>query len=318
MTEIIGEAYKEIKKLVKQYAKEDKPILLVGETGTGKELFANLYKLENERKGKKLTVDCSTITSELLSSEIFGHVRGAFTGATGKRIGKLVTCDKGILFLDELGKASKEFQAAILRVAEQNSFSPVGSDEEKKEYDVRIIAATSNLANIREDLQYRFNCLLIPPLQAFDIPKIAEKYLGKSLKENIIKELMSKKYPGNVRQLRRECDRLKTERGNKIFGIRPYQGKYHNYDYDRFQHDYELWFKYFQPVLDKHKTCPALVKSRGLRTLLECRCPLKPRRRRSGLLPKCSASFMASPTPRRCTLKLQSLNAKTLLFPFCA
>ena len=130
--QIVGEAYTEVKKLVKQYASEDLPVLLVGETGTGKELLARLYMEENVRKGKKLTGSCAEITETLLRSEIFGHVKGSFTDAIANREGKLATCDKGILFLDELGKASKEFQAAILRVTEQNSFSPVGSDEEKK------------------------------------------------------------------------------------------------------------------------------------------------------------------------------------------
>ena len=203
--QIIGEAYRELKELVKQYAKRDKPILLLGETGTGKELYATLYMQENERKGTKLTVNCAGIPKELLWSEIFGYEKGAFTGAHKRRAGKIRTCENGILFLDELGKASKEFQAAILRVAEQNSFSPLGCDKEIKCH-VKIIAATSDLSAISEDLQYRFKCLPVPPLQMFDIPLIAEKYLGRPLKERIIKGLMSKKYPGNVRQLQDECD----------------------------------------------------------------------------------------------------------------
>jgi DNA-binding NtrC family response regulator len=249
--QIVGEAYTEVKKLVKQYASEDLPVLLVGETGTGKELLARLYMEENVRKGKKLTGSCAEITETLLRSEIFGHVKGSFTDAIANREGKLATCDKGILFLDELGKASKGFQAAILRVTEQNSFSPVGSDVEKTS-DVIIIAATSNLPNIEEDLKNRFDCLLIPPLWVYDIPLIAEKILGKPLKESIIKELMSKKYPGNVRDLLRVCKRLKMERGEEIFSASPYRREHHHFDYGRFRFEYELWLEYIQPILDEY------------------------------------------------------------------
>ena len=99
-TEIIGTAYDSLKKLVKAYARKDKPILLYGESGTGKELLAKLFMDSSTRKGNRITVNCASFSEDLLRSEIFGHIKGSFTGADNNRTGKLKKCDGGILFLD--------------------------------------------------------------------------------------------------------------------------------------------------------------------------------------------------------------------------
>ena len=151
-TKIVGAAYKQLIPLVKKYAQNEEPILLVGETGSGKEVFAKLYMNSSNRQGTKMTRNCAAYSDELLRSEIFGHVKGAFTGAIEKRKGLLRACQDGIVFLDELGEASPGFQAAILRVSEGNSFSPVGSDEELT-VNTLIIAATNNPTKVREELK---------------------------------------------------------------------------------------------------------------------------------------------------------------------
>jgi DNA-binding NtrC family response regulator len=251
-SKIIGTAYKVPKELVKKYAKQDIPILLAGDTGSGKELFARLYMDTNTRRGHKQTINCAAFTDSLLRSEIFGHIRGAFTGAEKNREGILRKCDKGILFLDEIGASTKEFQAAILRVVEMNGFTPVGSDEEIH-CNTRIIAATNDLNKVREDLKYRFNILPIPPLQKFDIPLIAEYHLKRKLKRNVINELMLHRYSGNVRELIKNCDRLFIEKGDNIFGKDNDDNSARGtnlFEYERFRFEYLAWQEHIQPILE--------------------------------------------------------------------
>ncbi|MDD5476374.1 MAG: sigma 54-interacting transcriptional regulator, partial [Syntrophales bacterium] len=179
--EIYGQAYQALKRMVKKYAASDLSVLFYGETGTGKELFAQYYmKHCNERPDKKTirTVNCAAFTEQLLHSEIFGHAKGAFTGAATNRPGILKTCAGGIVFLDELGKASLQFQAAILRVAQGDSFRQVGSDKEEKNTNVRIIGATTNLSSIIEELKHRFIIVRIPSLQKEDILEIVRGKKG--------------------------------------------------------------------------------------------------------------------------------------------
>jgi DNA-binding NtrC family response regulator len=249
---IFGGAYKELIKIVTRYAENDKPVLFVGETGTGKELFARLYFEKNKRKTNR-TVNCAAFTDELLNSEIFGHKKGAFTGANSDRSGLLNKCKKGILFLDELGVASPSLQASIRRVAEGNSYRPLGSDDEITDFDTRIIAATTNLASIDEDIKYRFIILPIPPLQNFDIPQILRRITGKPLKRKILERLMEREYPGNVRQLLKEFDRIEVEEGGDIFSLRPSDtiNAIGSFDYDRFRKEYFTWQKYIQPIIDR-------------------------------------------------------------------
>ncbi|HQP25130.1 MAG TPA: sigma 54-interacting transcriptional regulator [Smithellaceae bacterium] len=256
--EIIGTAYDTLKKLVKAYAIKDKPILLYGESGTGKELFAKLFMKESPRKGNKVTVNCASLSEDLLRSEIFGHIEGAFTGANRKRDGKLQKCKDGILFLDELGDASKEFQAAILRVAEGYSFSPVGSDDEIKNVHTLIMAATLKPDQIREDLKARFHLLPVPPLQKTDIPIIVKTFLdGRILKQEILNDLLKREYPSNVRSLKKYCERLLVEKGDSIFSANEIKYAPHKsigFDYERYRRELETWHKYIQPLIFESKT----------------------------------------------------------------
>ena len=250
---IIGSAYRELITLVKKYAQKNQPVLFVGETGSGKERCAKLYFASNPRKGKKLTVNCAGYPENLLRSEVFGHMKGAFTDAIAKRDGHLKTCDGGILFLDELGDASPEFQAAILRVTEGNSFSPLGSDVEINP-DTLVIAGTNKSVKIREDLKQRFHILPVPPLQKFDIPVMAKHFLGKMLKKDVLQELMSHDYPGNVRELKRLCEELEVERGEAIFSKKTPDVRIETgiFDYERFRFEYSIWEKYIAPILLEH------------------------------------------------------------------
>ncbi len=251
---IIGEAYRELKKLVRIYAEDDLPVLFVGETGTGKEFLARLYMSFSKRKGLKKTVNCASYPDALLRSEIFGHVRGAYTDAIKDRCGKLKTCNGGVLFLDELGDASPDFQAAILRVSEGNSFSPLGSDEELK-VDTRIIAATLKPEKIRRDLFMRFHILPVPSLQNMDIPALAESFCGgKEIKNQILDELIAREYPGNIRELKNFCEGMKAEKKDifrkKGDSIRP--PSVNHFDYSRYRQEWMAWHEHIQPILDTY------------------------------------------------------------------
>lgn len=250
---IIGETYQDIKLGVERYAKENLPILLIGETGTGKELFAKLYMEKNKKTGTKMTVNCAAFPDTLLRSEVFGYVKGAFTDAVKDRDGKLKTCHKGILFLDELGDASQEFQAAILRAVEGNSYSPVGSDKEETS-NTLIIAATSKPSKVREDLKQRFHLVPIPPLQKSDIPLLAKHFLGKKFKESVLHELMDRNYPGNVRQLEKQCEEILIEKNKTIFGKSEHYPQIINlFDYARYKKEIETWNEHIQPILDSNQ-----------------------------------------------------------------
>lgn len=252
---IIGNAYLPLKKLVKKYAIKDMPVLFCGDSGTGKELLANLFMASSTRTGKKTTINCAAFSDELLRSEIFGHEKGSFAGAMEKREGKIKKCNGGILFLDELGDASPTFQAAILRVAEGYSFSAVGSDDEEKNINILIIAATLKPNQIRPDLRARFHLLPVPPLQKTDIPIIAKHFLGnRSVKQEILTDLLSREYPSNVRNLRKYCESLLAEKGESIFledDVKHTPQKNIDFDYERYRCELETWLKYIQPLIDK-------------------------------------------------------------------
>jgi DNA-binding NtrC family response regulator len=252
-SEIVGVAYEPLKDHVKKYAQEDASVLFIGETGCGKELFGNFYMSSSNRNGIRKIINCGEYTDNLLRSEVFGHVKGAFTDAKTDRNGYLKTCNGGILFLDELGDASPGFQATILRVSEGHPFHPVGSDKEERT-NTLIIAATNKPAQIREELKRRFKILPIPPLQKFDIPRLAEYFLGKMPKAEVLKELMACDYPGNVRELKHHCEDLLVERGSTILterapGITTEVG---TFDYERFKDEFLIWDKYISPILLKH------------------------------------------------------------------
>ncbi|MGV8057792.1 MAG: sigma-54-dependent transcriptional regulator [Smithellaceae bacterium] len=247
--EIIGEAYRELQELVKQYAKEGLPVLFTGQTGSGKELFMELYKELRPLHSKKMTINCAALSDDLLRSEVFGHAKGAFTGAITPRKGKILTCKDGVLALDEIGDATPEFQAAILRVCEASSFSHLGSDEEIKT-NTLIIAATNKPENLRRDLKERFHVLPIPPLQKEDIPTLAVHFLKRPLTDEVIRELTSRTYHGNIRELKKACERLKAEKGEKIFSKKTNNMPIHHFDYHRFRREISTWNRFIQPIID--------------------------------------------------------------------
>lgn len=204
-------------------------VLIYGENGTGKELVARLLHLQSDRRNQPFVeVNCAAIPEELIESELFGNIKGAFTGASETRKGKFELADQGTLFLDEVGDMSLKTQAKVLRVLEEQRFSPVGSNE-IIEVDVRVIAATNqNLeqrieeSTFREDLFFRLNVIPfeVPPLRQRkeDIPLLAEHFMevfciryGRRTKEfspEAMDSLRRYYWPGNVRELRNTVERL--------------------------------------------------------------------------------------------------------------
>jgi DNA-binding NtrC family response regulator len=206
-------------------------ILITGETGTGKELVARaIHHNSPRRKQRFVALNCSAIPETLLEAELFGHVRGAFTGAVGTRQGRLEQAHKGTLFLDEVGTMNAAMQMKLLRVLQEREFERVG-DSHTIKIDVRVIAATnSDLARMvaesafREDLFYRLNVIPIqlPPLRERreDVPLLAQNFLqrlstesvpprmGLTLSQDAMRRLMAYSWPGNVRQLENVIERV--------------------------------------------------------------------------------------------------------------
>jgi len=230
---------KEIFKLIKKVAKSNATILIHGETGTGKELIASLIQFISLRADKPFVkVNCAALPENLLESELFGHEKGAFTGAIQTRIGKFEQADGGTLFLDEIGDMHHSTQAKILRVLQEQTFNRVGGNKTIS-VDVRVIAASNkdllqeiDSGNFRADLYYRLNVvgLSIPPLRERkeDIPILADFFLRKFSQE-IRKELkgfdeetnaiiQNHSWPGNIRELKNSIERavLVAEEGGYI------------------------------------------------------------------------------------------------------
>lgn len=210
-------------------------VLVQGENGTGKELIAKAIHYNSPRKDKAFVIqNCSAFNDNLLESELFGHVKGSFTGAVKDKKGLFEIADKGTFFLDEIGDTSPQMQVKLLRVIQEGTFLPVGATEPRK-VDVRIVAATNrNLremvekGDFREDLYYRLNVINIrvPALRERkeDIPLLAEYFLDRSVgadaeKKVITKRAMEKLYdyswPGNVRELQNEVERLVVLAGSE-------------------------------------------------------------------------------------------------------
>jgi nitrogen regulation protein NR(I) len=221
---IIGSSLKmqEIYKMIGQVAPSDVTVLLRGESGTGKEMIARAVYHHSLRSTQPfLPVNCAAIPDTLLESELFGHEKGSFTGATSRRIGKLEQCQGGTIFLDEIGDMSLPTQAKLLRVLQEKSFERLGGMETIK-VDIRLIVATNKdleeaISNgkFREDLYYRLNVvsITIPPLRERkeDIPELVSYFLKKfnrELKKGLVgitpsamEKISSYGWPGNVRQL---------------------------------------------------------------------------------------------------------------------
>jgi len=212
-------AMQKIYKLVGQVARSDAAVLLIGESGTGKELVARAIYANSSRAARPyVAINCAAIPDALLESELFGHERGAFTGALGQRIGKFERADGGTIFLDEIGDMPLALQAKLLRVLQNGEFQRVGGDQTLRTQ-VRVIAATNrDLAimvkekSFREDLFYRINVVQIqlPPLRdrPEDVLPLAEHFLKRAEKERGLKfsaatnkALQGWSWPGNVREL---------------------------------------------------------------------------------------------------------------------
>jgi two-component system nitrogen regulation response regulator GlnG len=207
-------------KLIGQVAPSNATVLITGESGTGKELVARAIYHHSPRSSQPfMAINCAAIPEQLLESELFGHEKGAFTGALAQRIGKFEQCHRGTLFLDEIGDMSLVTQAKILRVLQSGAFERVGGNETVKA-DVRVLAATNQLLDkavagrrFREDLFYRLNVVRIhmPPLRERpgDVRYLAEYFLRnisqgqhpKSISADTLEALDQYSWPGNVREL---------------------------------------------------------------------------------------------------------------------
>lgn len=221
-------AMEEVYRLTRRAAKSNASVLLLGETGTGKELIATaLHKLSERGSGPLVKVNCGALTESLLESELFGHVRGAFTGAVANRTGRFEAAHTGSIFLDEINSTSLLLQVKLLRVLQEREFERVG-DTQTVRVDVRVIAASNcdlmehvRLGKFREDLYWRLNVIpiRIPPLRERreDIPALVAYFLNYYSERNeryvvhiqreALDALQAYHFPGNVRELQNYVER---------------------------------------------------------------------------------------------------------------
>ena len=229
-SEIVGGSskMKEVFNLIYKLCKVDTTVLVRGENGTGKELVARAIHFNSPRKsGSFVAINCGAIPENLMESELFGHEKGAFTGAVERKIGKFQLANNGTLFLDEIGELKPDMQVKLLRVLQERKFTPVGSNREVKTT-TRIIAATNrNLekmmedGDFREDLFYRLNVMpiFLPPLRdrVDDISPLAQNFIKKfnkhhaqqiqGIAEDALAALKSYRWPGNIRELENIIER---------------------------------------------------------------------------------------------------------------
>ena len=223
-----GPAMQEVFRITRRVAMSNASVLLLGETGTGKEVIANaIHHLSNRNGGPFVKVNCGALSESLLESELFGHVRGAFTGAVGNRAGRFETAHTGTIFLDEINSTSMHLQVKLLRVLQQREFERVG-DTETITVDTRVIAASNrDLADeirqekFREDLYWRLNVVPIelPPLRKRreDIPALIAHFLHQysasndryvvHIQSEAMQALQDYHWPGNVRELQNYIER---------------------------------------------------------------------------------------------------------------
>ena len=228
---MVGESYvmAQLREQVAMAAPTNGRVLIYGENGTGKELVArSVHSLSRRRSGPFIEVNCAAIPEELIESELFGHVKGAFTGAVTERRGKFELADGGTLFLDEIGDMSLKTQAKVLRALQEQVVEPVGGAASVR-VDVRVLAATNKDltgeirgGRFREDLYFRLNVIpiFVPPLRdrAGDIPLLADHFMAELAREygrrpkkfdpGAATGLRSYRWPGNVRELRNVIERL--------------------------------------------------------------------------------------------------------------
>ena len=228
---MVGESYamRQLREQVAMAAPTNGRVLIYGENGTGKELVArNIHALSRRRTGPFVEVNCAAIPEELIESELFGHVRGAFTGAVADRRGKFEAAAGGTIFLDEIGDMSLKTQAKVLRVLQEQTMEPVGGTNSIK-VDARVLAATNKdlpaeirAGRFREDLYFRLNVIpiFVPPLRdrPDDIPRLADHFMAefareygkrmKTFEPEALSVIQQYAWPGNVRELRNVIERL--------------------------------------------------------------------------------------------------------------
>ncbi len=249
LNNIIGESEKMLSlfEMIEKVATSDSTVLIQGESGTGKELVARaIHDLSNRSDKNFVALNCAAIPDELLESELFGHVKGSFTGAVASRIGRFEMADKGTLFLDEIGDMKANLQVKLLRVLQSRELEPVGSTRSKK-VDVRIIAATNqNLDHMvaskefREDLYYRLSVIpiMLPPLRerGADVPLLLNSFLEKfnrskqrkvqGFDKQVMEILSNYDWPGNVRELENLVERLVIIKATGVINIHDLPEKY--------------------------------------------------------------------------------------------
>src|SRR5271154_2704913 len=227
---IVGDspAMRDIYRLTRQVAPTRASVLLIGETGTGKELIARgVHRLSQRADGPYVRVNCGALTESLLESELFGHIKGAFTGAVDNKTGRFEAAHGGTIFLDEINSMSPKLQVKLLRVLQEREFERVGESRTIR-VDTRVIGATNRFleeeieaGRFREDLYYRLNVvpIYLPPLRdrTEDIPALARYFLEKYCEENrrdpppvpaaILDRLQHYDWPGNVRELENYVER---------------------------------------------------------------------------------------------------------------
>ena len=232
--ETANSAMAELLETALKVAGSEATVLITGESGTGKEVLARLVHQHSPRKeGPMVAVNCTAIPDNLIESELFGHVKGAFTGAVSSRKGRFQTAVQGTLFLDEIGELKMDMQAKLLRAIQEREVEPVGSDRTEK-VDVRIIAATNKdlreevtTGRFREDLYYRLSVipLHIPPLRERreDIPALANHFLkklgaprGVRFSDKAMSLMKKYDWPGNIRELQNSVERCLILRKGKI------------------------------------------------------------------------------------------------------
>lgn len=237
--EMVGEseAMRKLYAQLEKVAPTNGRVLVVGESGTGKELVARaIHRLSSRAKASFVKVNCAAIPSELIESELFGHERGAFTGATSRKKGMFEMADGGTLFLDEIGDMSLGAQAKVLRALQNGEITRVGS-ERTIGVDVRVVAATNkdleravSEGEFREDLYFRLNVvpLYTPPLRERkeDIPPLAKSFLqrfcqesavrAKEIDDDVVEALQERPWPGNVRELKNVIERMAILSGDRI------------------------------------------------------------------------------------------------------
>ncbi len=226
--EIIGSSFamQRLRRDIAKIAASDTRVLILGESGTGKELVAeNIHRLSERRNGPFITVNCAALPGELIESELFGHEKGAFTGAVSKKKGLMAAADGGTLFLDEIGDMALPTQAKVLRALQENEYLPVGGTEPVP-FDARVLAATNKslrdevrAGRFRNDLYFRLNVLpiSIPPLREHitDLEQLIEAFARRHGAQAVphfspeaLELLRSYPWPGNVRELQNVVERI--------------------------------------------------------------------------------------------------------------